>query len=117
MTKKSEEPDPPWAEPSPVEHGGRVELRLVESQGSTARYAARWYTAEERMDGEVTVLQASSQTEAPPTVELDSPAQLPEWLGSFTTALVRTTARQAEQEGTWPRRLTRWRKSPSERGR
>jgi hypothetical protein len=113
MTKKSEDADPPWADPSPIDHGGRVELRLVESESGTARYAARWYTPEERLDGEVTVVHPSSQTDAPSTtVEIDSPAHLPEWLGSFTTSLVRTTARTAEQKGTWPRRITRWRKSP-----
>lgn len=113
MTEKSEEPDPPWAEPSPVEHGGRVELRLVESQSGTTRYAARWYTPAERLDGEVTVVFPSSRAEAEsPTVEIDSPDHLPEWLGSFTTSLVRTTARAAEQQGKWPRRITRWRKSP-----
>lgn len=107
MSDDESEPGAAWAAPSPVEHGGRVELRLVEQDDGTTRYAARWYTADEKLDGEVKITSG-------PLVTIESPATLPEWLGSFTTTLVRTTARQAEKEGSWPRRLTRWRKAPDE---
>jgi hypothetical protein len=86
-----------------------VELRLVEQGDGTTRYAARWFTADEQINGEVSVRVDDNQ------VAIDSPGSLPEWLSSFTTALVRTTARQAEKEGNWPRRLTRWRKAPEEK--
>lgn len=110
MKKDPKVDDPAWAAPSPVEHGGRVELRLVAQSDGTTRYAARWFTADEQMNGEVSVSAADNR------VAIDCPATLPDWLSSFTTSLVRTTARQAEKEGTWPRRLTRWRKSPEEKG-
>lgn len=106
MTKDPKVDDPAWAAPSPIEHGGRVELRLVEESDGTTRYAARWFTADEQINGEVSVRTGESH------VVIDSPSSLPEWLSSFTTSLVRTTARQAQKDGTWPRRLTRWRKSP-----
>lgn len=110
MTKDPKVDDPAWAAPAPIEHGGRVELRLVAQTDGTTRYAARWFTASEQINGEVTVQAGDNQ------VAIDSPSSLPEWLSSFTTSLVRTTARQAEKEGNWPRRLTRWRKSPEKKG-
>ncbi len=99
-----------WAAPSPVEHGGRVELRLAPQDDGTTRYLARWFTADEEMNGTVSIAPEGT------SVSVSSPDSLPEWLESFTTALVRTTARQAEKSGNWPRRLTRWRKAPEGKG-
>lgn len=101
--------DSTWAAPAPVEHGGRVELRLSHEGDGTKRYLARWFTANEQIDGEVSVNTEDKR------VAIAAPESLPEWLESFTTSLVRTTARQAEQSGTWPRRLTRWRKAPEKK--
>ncbi len=110
MTDEKKSPDSGWAAPAPVEHGGRVELRLATEEDGSVRYLARWYTSEEKLDGAVSVGTEDK------TVEVESPESLPAWLESFTTSLVRTTARQAEASGTWPRRLTRWRKAPNESG-
>jgi hypothetical protein len=106
----SDKPPSPLPEPSPVEFGGRVELRLIDSPGGEpgpTRYAARWFTADQKLEGEVAI---SSGTQ----VSVHSPENLPAWLGSFTTTLVRTTARQAQKDNSWPRRLTRWRKAPED---
>lgn len=101
----------PLPEPSPVEFGGRVELRLLHAPGpdtDQACYQARWFTADLSLEGEVSI--------SLPTADVDvrAPDELPEWLGQFTTSLVRTTARSAQKEKSWPRRLTRWRKAPDE---
>ncbi len=98
-------------EPSPVEHGGRVELRLITApsdESPSAHYGARWFTASQKIEGLVTIALSDK-----PVVSLEASEPLPEWLGTFTTTLVRTTARQAVKENTWPRRLTRWRAAPS----
>jgi len=106
MSDDKKSPNSSWAAPAPVEHGGRVELRLSAQKDGTVRYLARWYTADEKLDGSVSVSTEDKR------VEVNSPETLPEWLQSFTTSLVRTTARNAETSGDWPRRLTRWRKAP-----
>lgn len=102
----------PLPEPSPVEYGGRVELRLVQTPEAEnvddARYAARWFTADLTLEGEVTISPENSE------VKVQAPETLPEWLASFTTTLVRTTARSAKKDNSWPRRLTRWRRAPAE---
>jgi hypothetical protein len=114
----SDKPPSALPEPSPVEFGGRVELRLVstgDAQGATL-YAARWFTADQDLEGEVSISQpANSEAPKAPEVLVSSPEALPEWLSSFTTTLVRTTARNAQKENSWPRRLTRWRKAPAEK--
>jgi hypothetical protein len=108
----SDDPEDPHShlpEPSIVEHGGRVELRLSrdsEAPGAVA-YDARWFTADEQMEGRVVILSGD-----PPGVEIQGPQNLPGWLETFTTTLVRTTARSARKDDSWPRRLTRWRKAP-----
>jgi len=95
-------------EPSPVEHGGRVELRLDQAAGDApVRYNARWFTADERIEGNVEIADGK-----PPEVTVAPEGELPDWLSSFTVTLVRTTARSAAQENNWPRRLTRWRAAP-----
>jgi hypothetical protein len=105
-------PSAPLPEPSPVEYGGRVELRLVQSpeaeSAEDARYAARWFTADLTLEGEVTISPEGTQ------VKVEAPEALPDWLESFTTTLVRTTARSAKKDNAWPRRLTRWRRAPAE---
>lgn len=100
-----------YAAPAPLEQGGRVELRLlsVEEEGTEALYGARWFTADQQLEGRVSILMSDR-----PEVTLTAPDNLPEWLGAFTTTLVRTTARSAVTDQVWPRRLTRWRKAPDD---
>jgi hypothetical protein len=102
----------PLPEPSPVEHGGRVELRLdLSSTGDSgeARYEARWFTPGETHEGVVSV-----EPGVRPVVNVEAPDSLPKWLASFTSTLVSTTARKVSVESPWPRRLTRWRADPKE---
>ena len=100
----------PYAAPSPVEHGGRVELRLLSSEtDDTCKvYGARWFTSDGRYEGKVFVSIGDQ-----PEVTIDAPPAAPEWLLTFSSGLMRTTARSALREGVWPRRLTRWRSSPT----
>jgi hypothetical protein len=101
----------PLPEPSPVEFGGRVELRLLRApaqDSDQALYQARWFTADLSLEGEVSISLPAAQ------VDVRAPEDLPEWLGQFTTTLVRTTARSAQKDNSWPRRLTRWRKAPGD---
>lgn len=97
-------------EPSPVEHGGRVELRLdlsASTDSGDAHYHARWFTPGQTHEGTVSVEQKER-----PEVNVDAPTSLPDWLASFTSTLVSTTARKVNEEAPWPRRLTRWRAEP-----
>lgn len=98
-------------EPSPVEHGGRVELRLDQStEDNTVRYNARWFTADEKIEGQVEIGEGQ-----PPAINVRPSETIPEWLNKFTVTLVRTTARTAAKENSWPRRLTRWRAAPTKK--
>ncbi|HEV8245786.1 MAG TPA: hypothetical protein VGP93_08455 [Polyangiaceae bacterium] len=90
------------------EHGGRVELRLVDADESQARYevllfdpAARWATEAAVRGEQVLELGAWS-----------GPAEPPTWLQALARTLLRGTARQHHAAGSWPRRLTRWRPGP-----
>ncbi len=107
--------------------GGRVELRLLLSLGSSpaerpessreseresaapvATYAALWATAEDTWEGELRVgadgrIQLHTGERPPPA-----------WLTEFSTQLLRTTARTVlGGSAPWPRRLTRWRATPN----
>ena len=90
------------------EHGGRLELKLAESDATKARYALMIFTPQGDCDTEAT-LHAE-----PVAVELgawrgETP---PAWLETFARALLRTVARNKGLEGEWPRRVTRWRPEP-----
>jgi len=104
MTKKESSTALP--EPSPVEHGGRVELRLSADAVTDEKviYDARWFTANQELEGKVSINLAEKKG-----ITVEAPDSLPDWLSTFTSTLVSTTARQAKKDGSWPRRLTRWR--------
>ena len=96
-------------QPSPVKHGGRVELRLqTASNNQPVIYAARWFLLDRLFEGAVTI---SLQDEI--LVKVSSNEPLPEWLDKFTITLARTTARSAKSDQ-FPRRLTRWRAAPNQ---
>jgi hypothetical protein len=90
------------------DHGGRVELRLVSDDEAQARYdvalfvtEAEW-KAQARIGGECALdLGAWS-----------GPSDPPAWLQALAKTLLRGTARQHQTQGSWPRRLTRWRPGP-----
>lgn len=110
MTEHDSSYPKPLPEPSPVEHGGRVELRLDLdgfSPEAEVVYQARWFTPEGALEGSVSVDRREKVM-----VSIQAPDGLPEWLASFTSNLVSTTARKVTQEDEWPRRLTRWRDAP-----
>ncbi len=99
-------------DPSPVDAGGRVELRLetTNSAEGVVQFHARWFTEKDALEGSVLV-----DRQTPSQVQIEAPPALPEWLLAFTTTLVRTTARKAHADGAWPRRLTRWRSAPQKK--
>ncbi len=92
-------------EPAPLAHGGRVELRLLESaDGARARYEALFFFGEKRLAGELL-----AEVGPPVRVSLTTTdAGVPSWLAGFAVTLLRTTTRSAPRAG-FPRRLTRWR--------
>ncbi len=96
-------------DPSPVEQGGRVELRLdtTSTPGEAIRYDARWFTASDEFQGYVLITLGNK-----PPISVHTSDDIPPWLNAFTLSLVSTMSRQAQKEGTWPRRLTRWRDTP-----
>lgn len=101
--------DHPIAAPSPVETGGRVDLRRNQCEDDRVSYDAHWLTAAGRWRGRVEVIE-QPQLEVHMAVEAGEP---PAWLLDFTRSLLRTTAKT--KPGAWPRRLSRWRKEPAAR--
>jgi len=114
------DPESALAEPAVTEHGGRVELRLVTDQTDATHctYSARWFIGSTKVTGTVTI-QAPPSGAKVPTVTLEAD-ELPDWLCSFTTQLVKLTCRSVLldqpdfEKAVWPRRLTRWRRADGE---
>jgi hypothetical protein len=93
------------------DHGGRVELRLVSDDASLARYEVAVFVVDDEWRANAAVggeraleLGAWSGDGAPPA-----------WLEALAKTLLRGTVRQHSAEGSWPRRLTRWRPGPEAR--
>lgn len=90
------------------DHGGRLELKLLEASAASARYS-------------LTIFTPSAEVAAPILVQTDGGAIVfgewdgappPEWLATVAHALLRTVWRTQTSDGAWPRRVTRWRPDP-----
>jgi len=94
------------------DHGGRLELKLVEATDATARYAVLICTP-------LAELSALAEVTAPSAaVEMGvwSATTPPPWLEALARTLLRSVLRHKLSEGEWPRRVTRWRPEPVPRG-
>lgn len=94
------------------DHGGRLELKLSEAAGATARYAVLIFTPDAensssaQLNAETGVVEIGAWAkEAPPA-----------WLEALARTLLRTVLRNKLSAGDWPRRMTRWRPEPAPRG-
>ena len=89
--------------------GGRVELKLVESDGEGASYEVTLFDP----TGEWT---AAAKVRAGGAVEVAawSPANPPAWLDALALTLLRGAQRAQKADAAWPRRVTRWRPGPEE---
>jgi len=90
------------------DHGGRLELKLVQASETRADYLLTLFTP----DGERS---AQATLDAPgDALELAdfSGATPPAWLMGYAQALLRSVLRTKRSDGVWPRRLTRWRPEP-----
>ena len=94
------------------DHGGRLELKLVEATGTTAHYALLILSATAEVGASVHVNAESGTVEFGAWSE-GTPAA---WLEAFSRTLLRTALRTKVSDGEWPRRLTRWRPEPLPRG-
>lgn len=120
LDPKDRLPDSALALPAVTENGGRVELRLVPAQTNDTRcvYSARWFVGPRMVTGSVMIAAPAPGTKLP-HITLEA-GDLPAWLGSFTTQLIKLTCRSvlADQPDfskvAWPRRLTRWRRASDE---
>jgi hypothetical protein len=90
------------------DHGGRLELKLVEASEASARYALTVFTPESEVTAQVVVETASG------SIDFDAwqGQRPPEWLEALGRALLRTVWRSKNSDGDWPRRVTRWRPAP-----
>jgi hypothetical protein len=94
------------------DHGGRLELKLSEATGATARYSVLICTP-------LTEISSSAQLNAESgVVEMSAWAKEtpPAWLEALAKTLLRTVLRTKLSDGEWPRRMTRWRPEPMPRG-
>ncbi len=90
------------------EHGGRLELKLTDGSGATARYALSIFSPQGDASTVVTVDSASGGLELADWQGTPPPA----WLDTLARALLRTVVRNRISDGEWPRRITRWRPEP-----
>jgi hypothetical protein len=90
------------------DHGGRLELKLVEASDTRADYVLTLFTPGAELSSRVTIDVPSDSLELAP-FEGGVP---PEWLEGYAHALLRSVLRTKGSAGTWPRRLTRWRPAP-----
>lgn len=94
------------------DHGGRLELRLSEATGASARYTVLIFTpatevsSSAQLNAESGVVEIGSWTEGAP----------PAWLEALARTVLRTALRIKVSDGEWPRRITRWRPEPASRG-
>jgi len=93
------------------DHGGRVELRLVDDEKTQARYDVVLFAP----DAEWKALAKIQDERALEFGAWSGPSAPPPWLEALARTLLRGTARQREAQGSWPRRLTRWRPGPEAR--
>ena len=89
------------------EAGARVTLKLQSKGAEDVSYAC-------------SVLQTGKRFEGVARIHLSEGAivyqgleDAPEWIRGLVQGLLRSTWRASEEAG-WPRRITRWRKQPSE---
>ncbi len=94
------------------DHGGRLELKLVEATSATAHYALLIFTATAEVGASVQVNAENGAVEFGAWSEGTPPA----WLEAFSRTLLRSVLRTKASDGEWPRRLTRWRPEPAPRG-
>ncbi|MEO8906020.1 MAG: hypothetical protein ABI627_31240 [Polyangiaceae bacterium] len=94
------------------EHGGRLELKLIEATDTTARYAVLVSTAAAEVSAQAHVQTQSGAVEIGAWTEIAAPA----WLEAFARTLLRAALRNKTSDGEWPRRMTRWRPEPPVRG-
>lgn len=94
------------------DHGGRLELKLVEATESSAHYALVIFTPSAEVSASV---QVNAHTEAVAFGAWTESAP-PAWLEAFSRTLLRSVLRTKASDGEWPRRLTRWRPEPTPRG-
>ncbi|HVJ21699.1 MAG TPA: hypothetical protein VM686_40120 [Polyangiaceae bacterium] len=90
------------------EHGGRVELRLVSDEQAQARYEVALFDAGTEWRAEAQI----GDERALDVGAWSGPSAPPAWLEALAKTLLRGTVRQHQAEGSWPRRLTRWRPGP-----
>lgn len=94
-----------------TKNGGRIELKLDQSNQDSAEYRAELQTSTTSFVGRALV---GSNAATPVAFDWQSPAAAapPEWLTADARAALKAALRTAQAEGRWPRRITRWRPEP-----
>jgi len=90
------------------DHGGRLELKLARANETRAEYVLTLLTPEAELCSRVTLDAPEASLELAEWQGGVPPA----WLSSYAHALLRSVLRTKSSEGSWPRRLTRWRSAP-----
>ena len=94
----------------PPEHGARIELKFVNVEPGSVRYAIALKAKGSAWSGSASIDLGGGAIEF---IGLESGP--PTWLLDLVRALLRTVYRNHHGDGSWPRRLTRWRPEPSSR--
>ena len=85
-----------------------MELRLVSNDEALAHYEVTLFDPESEWRA-----QAEVGAERAPELGAWSGSKIPPtWLEALAKTLLRGTAREHRAQGSWPRRLTRWRPGP-----
>ncbi len=95
----------------PPKNGGRVTLKLAALEDQRVRYLFTLLTSSTQHDGALSIDVEGGQVQ----IEEGEPDVRDEWMMELVHSLVRGAWRNREQYG-WPRRITRWRPTPRQRG-
>ena len=91
------------------DHGGRLELKLSAASDTRAEYVLTLFTPEAELSSRVTIDASADRLE----LSAFQGGVAPAWLESYAQALLRSVLRTKNSgDGSWPRRLTRWRPAP-----
>lgn len=95
-----------------TEHGGKIELVLRHSSDERVTYDVELHAPHGRWLGSAVV----NAPDGSVALSFDESALPPDWLNDFARQVLRTVWRACAEEAhpAWPRRITRWRKGPTE---
>lgn len=98
------------AQPIHPHNGARFQIDRVKSSSTTAQYQVQIYVVDGFYQWRLLVSTETPDMAWEPEESPNPPtAPMPSWMKKHTEALMRPFVQNAKREGTWGRRIRRWR--------